>query len=103
VLAALLADLGGDMATLELLAAAFVDDLGATIAAIEDAGRRADDAALRRAGHTLKSTAQTFGALALAQLGRRVELDGAAELVAEIAAEAPRVREALEQGLARLR
>ncbi len=58
---------------------------------------------LRRAAHTLKSSAATFGAMRLSALARELEfkardgvLDGAEELLARIEAEYPQVREALE-------
>ena len=64
-------------------------------------GRVAD---LRRAAHTLKSNARNFGAATLAGLCQTLEdlakaeqLDGAAELLAQIGEECPRVCLALEE------
>jgi two-component system sensor histidine kinase/response regulator len=58
---------------------------------------------VRRAGHTLKSTGATFGAMRFSELSRSLEslamsgtLDGAAELIARIEAEYQAVRIALE-------
>jgi HPt (histidine-containing phosphotransfer) domain-containing protein len=64
-----------------------------------------DDAELfRRAAHTLKSNSASFGAVTLAELARELEmlgkegrLAGAAEKVAQAAAEYQRVQQALKE------
>jgi CheY-like chemotaxis protein len=71
--------------------------------AVLDAARRHDDRdELRRAAHTLKSNAATFGATRLAELSRELEAiseaavaDGIRALVTSVAAEFERVQVAL--------
>jgi CheY-like chemotaxis protein len=95
---------GGDEAVGELTRT-FLDDTRRLLAELQqdlEAGRDSD---VRRHAHTLKSTAASFGAEALAELSRRLEnLAGAeapdrlAGLVDEIEAEFGRVAAALSDG-----
>jgi PAS domain S-box-containing protein len=106
-----------DSAALERLVKITADDPGLLPALIDtflaDVPRLVEDAKLglqqghsddvRRAGHTLKSTAATFGATRFSELSRSLEslatsgtLDGAADLIARLEAEYQKVRIALE-------
>jgi HPt (histidine-containing phosphotransfer) domain-containing protein len=51
----------------------FVQDAGALVAAIGSASAAGDAVTLRRASHTLKSTAAMFGAIRLARLSTEIE------------------------------
>ena len=73
------------------LAAIFLADAPARLAAIHGAVRSGDAHALREAAHTLKGSATTFGALGVASVCRRLEdmgrgggLDEAAALLPEL-------------------
>jgi HPt (histidine-containing phosphotransfer) domain-containing protein len=94
---------GGDPAFLAELIDSYCDDTPGLLAAVRHAVDDGDAEALRRAAHSLKSNSATFGALALAALGRDLEeqgrtgrLDGAAERVALAEAEYAHVRRALQ-------
>ena len=83
---------------------AFVEDAPAQLAALRSALEEGDAEAARRAAHTLKSNAATFGATSLTDVSReleaaaaRGELDGAAGLVERTELEWQRAREALER------
>jgi HPt (histidine-containing phosphotransfer) domain-containing protein len=83
---------------------AFVEDAPVQLAAIRSAVEQGDADEARRAAHTLKSNAATFGASALAEVSReleaagtRNELDGAGALVEQAELEWERAREALER------
>ena len=83
---------------------AFLEDAPTQLAALRSALEEADAEAARRAAHTLKSNAATFGANALADVCReleaaaaRGELDGAGELLEQAEQEWERARAALEQ------
>jgi CheY-like chemotaxis protein/HPt (histidine-containing phosphotransfer) domain-containing protein len=88
--------------------ATFFEDTDHTLAVLRaevQAGRASE---VRRRAHSLKSTAASFGATRLADLSRTLEqygftgsLDGAAALVAEIAAEFARVKRQLQERHAR--
>ena len=67
----LLALLGDERASLVELIQTFLEDLPAIGAQFGDAA--GDHAALARAAHTLRSSAQDFGAVRLAQLCARLE------------------------------
>jgi histidine phosphotransfer protein HptB len=83
---------------------AFLEDAPTQVAALRSALERADAAEARRAAHTLKSNAATFGASSLADVSReleaaaaRGELDGAAGLLERAELEWERARGALER------
>jgi HPt (histidine-containing phosphotransfer) domain-containing protein len=98
---------GGEEALQEVMTT-FIDDTERVLAALRSdvgAGRAAE---VRRHAHSLKSTAASFGATGLSELCRRLEelglagdLDGAAALVADIATEFARVRQALRPEISR--
>jgi PAS domain S-box-containing protein len=80
----------------------FLDDAAVLMATLRAAVERSDAEEARRAAHTLKSNAATFGAPSLSvlcreleTLGRHGELDAAPALVEQAEAEWRRVREAL--------
>ncbi len=58
------------------LVATFLDEAPGMIADLHDAATQQDDDRLRRAAHSIKSNANVFGAAALAEIARRIELDG---------------------------
>ena len=58
------------------LAGTFLADAPAMLAALRAALERADAVAFRRTAHSLKSNAQTFGALALGANARSLETAG---------------------------
>jgi signal transduction histidine kinase/DNA-binding response OmpR family regulator len=58
------------------LVEAFLDDGPAMLAQLRQAHVAADDETFRRAAHTLKSNALTFGAAALADFAKQLELGG---------------------------
>ena len=57
---------------------AFLEEAPAMLADLRDARAAGDEERFRRAAHSLKSNANTFGALALGVLARGLELDGIA-------------------------
>jgi HPt (histidine-containing phosphotransfer) domain-containing protein len=92
-----LRDLGGDE-FLEELIGTFLDEAPTLLAGL----RSPDEDEVRRAAHTLKSNAATFGAAGLTELCRELEesarsgeLSGGEDVVAQIDAEFERVQEAL--------
>ena len=83
---------------------AFLEDAPMQLAALRSALEQADAEAARRAAHTLKSNAATFGASSLAEVCRelevaavRGELDGAGGLLEQAELEWERARAALDQ------
>ncbi|MEP2532466.1 Hpt domain-containing protein [Shimia sp.] len=54
----------------------FLDEASPLIDELKDAATAADPDRYRRAAHSLKSNAQTFGAQALANLARDLEING---------------------------
>jgi HPt (histidine-containing phosphotransfer) domain-containing protein len=70
---------GGDEGFVSELIQGFADDAPALIAAAREGLERGDAAEVRRAAHTLKSNAATFGAHALSQLSRELEEAAKAE------------------------
>lgn len=79
--------IGGDPAALAELIESFLTESPGLIARIEAAARDGDAEGLRRAAHTMKSSAADFGALALSHLcqtmealGREGRTDGAVAL-----------------------
>jgi HPt (histidine-containing phosphotransfer) domain-containing protein len=98
----LLATLGGELANLKILIDSFLTD-GPGLLDELDGFVEADDAAgVRRVAHSLKSNGADFGATTFAErckqlemMGKSGELDGAAEMAAQIRAEYRRVAAAL--------
>jgi PAS domain S-box-containing protein len=95
---------GGDANFLEEMFATFIADAPGMLAEMRQALGRGDAAALRLAAHSLKSNSADFGATALADLCRELEmmakagtLEGAAEKLGSIEAEWAQVRGALER------
>lgn len=96
----------GDQGSIMLpaLITTFIENANSLQASAQEALEQGDSATLRRAMHTLKSNASTFGATPLSTLCRDMEnraaageLAGAAETLADVAAEFARVQTALEQ------
>jgi PAS domain S-box-containing protein len=92
----------GDAATAEIVGT-FLAEGPPLLSVLHLAVERGDADGLRRAAHTLKSNAATFGAAALAELCRELEaigeagtVAGTAELLARVDAEHERVRSDLE-------
>jgi CheY-like chemotaxis protein len=92
----------GGVSTRELIGT-FLIEAPKLLATIRAAVERDDPESLRRAAHTLKSNAATFGAAQLSELARRIErlaeeasTTGASELVAEAEREHERARPVLE-------
>lgn len=77
----------------------FLEDAPALLQTLRQALQSGDEAAFRRAAHTLKSNGNTFGALGLAELARELEQRGQQPLVAGDAELAARLRN-LEQAYA---
>jgi signal transduction histidine kinase/CheY-like chemotaxis protein/HPt (histidine-containing phosphotransfer) domain-containing protein len=73
VLARLAEGVGGDADFVSELIQGFAEDAPALVAAAREGLERGDADALRRAAHTLKSNAATFGAHALSDRSREVE------------------------------
>jgi two-component system sensor histidine kinase/response regulator len=95
---------GGDADFLNEMFATFLDDAPGMLAEMRRSLEKRDAATLRRVAHSLKSNSADFGAKALSDLCREVEmmgkggtLDGVAEKLASIEAEWIRVRAALER------
>lgn len=96
--------IGGDHNGLRDLITSFLEDTADLIYDLRLALRTNNIDLLRRTGHTLKSTARDFGALALSKVGRQIEelamqktFAGAAELVAQAELCYPPVKAALEE------
>jgi PAS domain S-box-containing protein len=94
---------GGDVAFLKEVFETFLADAPGMLAEMRQSLVQEDAATLRRVAHSLKSNSNDFGASALADLCRELEmmakagaLDGAAEKLALIEAEWAQVRAALE-------
>lgn len=60
------------------LVTTFLDEAPAMIADLHDAAGQGDDDRLRRSAHSIKSNANVFGAIALADIARGIELEGLA-------------------------
>jgi HPt (histidine-containing phosphotransfer) domain-containing protein len=93
---------GGDAGFVSELIEQFVADSPGLIAAARDGLERGDAEDVRRAAHTLKSNAATFGAHGLSELGRALEetakhdaLEDGPSRVEAMARELEIVREAL--------
>ena len=68
------------------LVATFLEDAPTLLAALKEAAARGDADGYRRAAHSLKSNADTFGAPALAARARAMELGGLASGAPPVAA-----------------
>lgn len=90
---------GGDLAFIDELVDTYLDDGAAQVAALREAARGGDVAAIVRPAHTLKSSSASVGALTVAELCRVLEADARAGVVADAAARADAVVEAF--GVAR--
>jgi HPt (histidine-containing phosphotransfer) domain-containing protein len=97
----------GDEAALGELIDTFLDEAPDLLSRMQGAVAEKNAEDLRRAAHTLKSNAATFGADALAEVCRRLEgmaeaedLAGAEELVARIEGELRQLTDALEKARA---
>jgi HPt (histidine-containing phosphotransfer) domain-containing protein len=100
----LLEVIGGDRSNLLELIDSFIAEMPSLLAEMTAAAARGEASALGRTAHTMKSSARDFGALALAELCRRLEeqcRSGQPEdpnlQVAAIALELERARTALIQ------
>jgi HPt (histidine-containing phosphotransfer) domain-containing protein len=83
------------------LATTFVNEVPVMMAELERALAAGDAVAFRRAAHSLKSNANTFGARSLGEMARALELQGPpaaadARALPALAAEFARVAAALE-------
>jgi len=92
----------GDPAFVDGLVDTFLQQAPELVAKLRSAQRSGDVEGLRRAAHTLKSNARTFGAATLADLCQALEtrakeraLDEAAQLVAQIEVDYARAENAL--------
>jgi PAS domain S-box-containing protein len=104
-----LADTLGSDAALDELIDTFLAEAPKLVATLHEAVERGNADELRRAAHTLKSNAATFGAEDLADRCRTLErvavagpLDGAPELISRIEADYRRLERALKDAQARL-
>ncbi len=95
--------LGNDPAVLAEMMSAYFEDAPAYIAQLHSALERARPDELQTAAHSLKSNSASFGALALAEQCRALEMlgkagscEGAAECIAVIEKEYARAKEELE-------
>jgi HPt (histidine-containing phosphotransfer) domain-containing protein len=83
------------------LVGTFCDDAATILAQLREAAEAGDAAKYRRAAHTLKSNANTFGAARLAAIARAIELGGlgpdAARNVADLGAEFERAAGRLKE------
>ena len=84
VFAELQAATGADFAA--ELAATFLEEAPGMIAELKQAAAAGDSDSFRRAAHSLKSNANTFGASALAELARQMELSGLSGPLPDLAA-----------------
>jgi CheY-like chemotaxis protein len=95
---------GDEPALLAELIDCFLEETPSLLVQLRQSLEAGDTAGLHRAAHTLKSTSRDFGADQLAEwameleaMGRAGSLAGAADLVARVEVEYPRVKVALEQ------
>jgi HPt (histidine-containing phosphotransfer) domain-containing protein len=102
-LSALMDSIGGDAEFLRELVETFFQDAPAQFAVLQESLAGGSAESFRRAAHSLKSNAASFGATALAaqskqleDLGKTGDLTGAAGLLAEAETEYARVKAALE-------
>ena len=90
----LLEVIGGDRDALKELVQSFLDEGPDLVNRLRRAVEADDADALRRAAHTLKGSANDFGALTLARLCREIEAMGRAS---EVATAAGKVQEAAQE------
>jgi CheY-like chemotaxis protein/HPt (histidine-containing phosphotransfer) domain-containing protein len=100
----LLEMIGNDRAGLDELLRSFLEETPSLLGSLRRALETEDAELLRRAGHTLKSSARDFGGMRLSQLSRQLEVlgqektqAGVAELVAQAEAAYEPVKAALEK------
>ena len=83
------------------LVGTFCDDTASILAQLREAAETGDAAKYKRAAHSLKSNANTFGASRLAAIAREIELGGlstdAAKKVEDLGAEFERVAGRLKE------
>lgn len=72
-LSGLLDVIGGDKAALEMLIESFLDETPKLIVSLRDGLAQTDAILVRRAAHTLKSSARDFGAVRLSEICRELE------------------------------
>lgn len=77
-LANLLADIGGDRATLAAIIAQFLAEAPDNLATLRRSAAAGETAEARRAAHSLKSTAAQMGAMRLSETCRDIEQGAAA-------------------------
>jgi HPt (histidine-containing phosphotransfer) domain-containing protein len=94
---------GGDDSLLAELIDTFFDEAPSLLAEMRQGLQAMQPEALQRAAHSLKSNSADFGAMRLSNLCKELEamgkagiLEGAAERIAEAAAEYAKVKDALE-------
>jgi HPt (histidine-containing phosphotransfer) domain-containing protein len=83
------------------LVGTFCDEAAGILAQLDEAGRAGDATRYKRAAHSLKSNANTFGAARLASMAREIEIKGpgrdtvreVADLTAEYERAALRLKE----------
>jgi len=99
----LLETVGDDLGFLGELIDVFFEDSPEQLAAAQEALAAGDAEALRRTAHSLKSNSKNFGAITLAETCKELEdlansdtLDGAAELIDQVAAEYDKAEAALK-------
>jgi len=104
--AALLDSIGGDREFLAELIETFFSDAPAQFAILRNSLAESHAENFRRAAHSFKSNAASFGAANLAalckqleDLGKTGDLGSAADLLSETEAEYERVRSALQEAL----
>jgi HPt (histidine-containing phosphotransfer) domain-containing protein len=92
-----LRDTVGDDFAVELLDT-FLEEAPGMLAALRDTAAVRDEEGFRRAAHSIKSNATTLGATALADIARRLELDGVdAALITDLEAVHERTETALRE------
>jgi signal transduction histidine kinase/CheY-like chemotaxis protein len=102
VLARLASGVGNDAAFVSELIEGFAEDAPALVAAAREALVRGEAAEVRRAAHTLKSNAATFGAQALSDRSRELEEAAKAEDLSDGAAKLDAMARELEAVLVAL-
>jgi HPt (histidine-containing phosphotransfer) domain-containing protein len=102
VLGNLLSTLGGEAANLAIIIDSFLEDAPGLLDELDRFVETGDAAGVRRVAHSLKSNGADFGASTFAErckeletMGKSGDLDGAAELAAQIRMEYRRVAAAL--------
>jgi HPt (histidine-containing phosphotransfer) domain-containing protein len=102
VLARLAEGVGGDAAFVSELIEGFTEDAPALVAAARDALGRGEATEVRRAAHTLKSNAATFGAHSLSDRSRELEEAAKRDELADGAAKVDAMARELEMVLVAL-